>query len=44
MAAMNANIWDQADAIEALLAARPVVDPSALADPDVGLTSLISAG
>ncbi len=44
LAAMNANIWDQADAIEALLAARPVVDTTALADPHVELTSLVSTG
>jgi 3-phenylpropionate/trans-cinnamate dioxygenase ferredoxin reductase subunit len=39
-AAMNANVWDQADAIEALLAARRPVDPTALADPDVDLGDL----
>jgi len=40
MAAMNANIWDQGDAIEALVAARPVVEPSLLTDPEVSLASL----
>jgi 3-phenylpropionate/trans-cinnamate dioxygenase ferredoxin reductase subunit len=39
-AAMNANVWDQGDAIDALLAARRPVDPVALADPDVDLGDL----
>ena len=39
-AAMNANVWDQGDAIDALLAARCPVDPGALADPDVDLGDL----
>jgi 3-phenylpropionate/trans-cinnamate dioxygenase ferredoxin reductase subunit len=42
-AAMNANVWDQGDAIEALLAARRPVDPAALADPDVDLGDLAGA-
>ncbi len=37
---MNANVWDQADAIEALLRARPTVTPEQLADPDVELLPL----
>jgi 3-phenylpropionate/trans-cinnamate dioxygenase ferredoxin reductase component len=37
LAAMNANVWDQGEAIEALLMARPVVDPAALADPETEL-------
>lgn len=40
LAVMNANVWDQADAIEALLRARPTVTPEQLADPDVELLSL----
>src|SRR6516164_5566106 len=39
-AAMNANVWDQGDAIEALLAARRGVDPAALADPGTDLAGL----
>jgi hypothetical protein len=37
---MNANVWDQGDAIEALLAARRNVDPAALADPGTDLAGL----
>jgi 3-phenylpropionate/trans-cinnamate dioxygenase ferredoxin reductase subunit len=40
-AAMNANIWDQADVIEALLSARAAIDPAALADPDTDLADLV---
>jgi 3-phenylpropionate/trans-cinnamate dioxygenase ferredoxin reductase subunit len=40
MAAMNANVWDQGDAIDALLAARCSVDPAALADPGIDLAGL----
>lgn len=36
-AAMNGNIWDAGDAIEALLVAGRPVDPSRLMDPDVDL-------
>jgi 3-phenylpropionate/trans-cinnamate dioxygenase ferredoxin reductase subunit len=39
-AAMNANVWDQGDAIEALLRTRAAVDPDALADTGVDLASL----
>lgn len=42
-AAMNANIWDQGDAIEALVRERPAVDPAALADPDTDLAALAGA-
>jgi 3-phenylpropionate/trans-cinnamate dioxygenase ferredoxin reductase subunit len=42
-AAMNANVWDQGDAIEALLAARRPVDAADLADPDVDLVDLAGA-
>ena len=37
---MNANVWDQGDAIESLLAARRAVDPAALADPGSDLAGL----
>ena len=40
LAAMNANVWDQGDALEGLVRARPAVDPAALADPEVDLASL----
>ena len=39
-AAMNANVWDQGDAIDALLAAGHAVDLRALTDPDTDLASL----
>jgi 3-phenylpropionate/trans-cinnamate dioxygenase ferredoxin reductase component len=40
VAAMNANVWDASDAIEALLVAGTPVDPERLADPDVDLAEL----
>ena len=40
LAGMNANVWDQGDAIEALVRVRPIIDPGRLADPDVDLASL----
>ena len=40
VAAMNANIWDVGDALEALLRARPPVDEARLIDPDVDLVGL----
>jgi 3-phenylpropionate/trans-cinnamate dioxygenase ferredoxin reductase subunit len=43
-AGMNANVWDQGDAIEALLRDRAVVDPNALADPDTDLAVLAGGG
>ena len=43
-AAMNANVWDQGDALEALLLARATPDPAALADPDTDLAALVDAG
>jgi 3-phenylpropionate/trans-cinnamate dioxygenase ferredoxin reductase subunit len=42
-AAMNANVWDQGDALEALLLARAAPDPAALADPDTDLADLAGA-
>jgi 3-phenylpropionate/trans-cinnamate dioxygenase ferredoxin reductase component len=43
MAGMNANIWDQADAIEALIRARQPTDPARLSNPDVELASLVQS-
>jgi 3-phenylpropionate/trans-cinnamate dioxygenase ferredoxin reductase subunit len=40
MAGMNANIWDQGDAIEALIRSRRPIDPARLADPAVELNGL----
>ena len=40
LAGMNVNVWDVAEPIAALVAARRKVDPAALADPDVDLGSL----
>ncbi len=40
VAAMNANVWDQGDALEALLATRRPVDTAALADPSSDLAAL----
>jgi 3-phenylpropionate/trans-cinnamate dioxygenase ferredoxin reductase subunit len=42
-AAMNVNVWDQGDAVEALLAARRPVDAEALADPGTDLATLAAA-
>jgi 3-phenylpropionate/trans-cinnamate dioxygenase ferredoxin reductase subunit len=44
VAALNANIWDQGEALEALIAGRRPVEPSKLADPDIdlGATALAS--
>ncbi|HET9078135.1 MAG TPA: FAD-dependent oxidoreductase [Acidimicrobiales bacterium] len=44
VAAMNANVWDAGDAIEALLAAGKQVDPEVLADPGVDLRDLSGPG
>jgi len=40
LAAMNANIWDAGEALEALVRERPEVDPARLGDPDVELSAL----
>jgi 3-phenylpropionate/trans-cinnamate dioxygenase ferredoxin reductase component len=40
VAAMNANVWDQSEAIDQLVRARPSVEPARLADPDVELALL----
>ena len=42
--AMNANIWDVGDAIEALLRSERAADPKLLADPDVDLVELAMPG
>ena len=42
-AAMNANIWDAGDAIEALLQSVRPVAPARLADPDVDLAELAAS-
>jgi 3-phenylpropionate/trans-cinnamate dioxygenase ferredoxin reductase subunit len=39
-AAMNANVWDAGDAIEALLRVDRPIDPALLADPQVDLSRL----
>jgi 3-phenylpropionate/trans-cinnamate dioxygenase ferredoxin reductase subunit len=44
LAAMNANIWDQAEPIEALLRAAQAVEPAQLADADVDLSGLVTKG
>ena len=40
VAAMNANIWDQSEAIDLLVRTRPSVAPAQLADPSVELAAL----
>ncbi len=40
VAGMNVNIWDQGDAIKALIASGRVVDQAKLADPDVSLADV----
>ncbi len=39
-AVMNANVWDAADAIEALVRTDRPTDASRLADPDIDLAEL----
>jgi 3-phenylpropionate/trans-cinnamate dioxygenase ferredoxin reductase component len=41
-AAMNANIWDEAEALESLVRKRPVVDPARLADAGTKLADVSS--
>ena len=41
VAGMNVNVWDVADPIAALVAARRPVDPAGLADPDIDLAGLV---
>ncbi len=40
LAGMNANVWDQGDAIKALVGSGAIVDADALADSSVPLTAL----
>jgi 3-phenylpropionate/trans-cinnamate dioxygenase ferredoxin reductase subunit len=44
LAAMNANVWDVVDPLQALIASKRQVDPTALADPGVPLADLAGAG
>jgi 3-phenylpropionate/trans-cinnamate dioxygenase ferredoxin reductase component len=39
-AAMNANVWDVTDTLQALVRSGSRIDPAQLADPDVTLTDL----
>lgn len=41
LAAMNANVWDQGDALEAIVRARPAAEPAALADAGTDLSTLV---
>jgi 3-phenylpropionate/trans-cinnamate dioxygenase ferredoxin reductase subunit len=43
-AAMNVNIWDAGDALEALIRSRLPVDPATLADPGTPLEQVAAAG
>ena len=42
LAAMNANIWDQGDALDALVRTRATPDPELLGDPEVDLADLVA--
>jgi 3-phenylpropionate/trans-cinnamate dioxygenase ferredoxin reductase subunit len=42
LAAMNANIWDQGDALDALLRSGATPSPAHLADPTVNLADLVA--
>lgn len=39
-AGMNINVWDVNDQIQALIRSRAIIDPGALADPDVPIAAL----
>lgn len=41
VATLNANVWGQADALDALLGSRATPDPQRLADPEVDLADLV---
>ncbi|HUJ65693.1 MAG TPA: FAD-dependent oxidoreductase, partial [Acidimicrobiales bacterium] len=41
-AAMNANVWDQGETLEALVRADQPIDPARLGNPEVDLSSLIA--
>lgn len=38
---MNVNVWDVTDPIQKLIRSGRVLDPNALADPEVALDSLL---
>ena len=44
VAAMNANVWDQGDALDALLRSGASPGPEQLADPSVDLHELVPGG
>jgi 3-phenylpropionate/trans-cinnamate dioxygenase ferredoxin reductase subunit len=44
VAAMNANVWDAGETLEALIRAGHPVDPARLSDPNVDLSSLATPG
>ncbi|GCE75867.1 NAD(P)/FAD-dependent oxidoreductase [Cellulomonas biazotea] len=44
LAGMNVNVWDVVDDVQALIRSRAVVSRDRLADPDVPLASLVTAG
>jgi NADPH-dependent 2,4-dienoyl-CoA reductase/sulfur reductase-like enzyme len=44
VAAMNANVWDAGDALQALVAARVPVNAEDLANPSVDLAELANGG
>jgi 3-phenylpropionate/trans-cinnamate dioxygenase ferredoxin reductase component len=44
VAGMNVNVWDVIDPIQRLIAERVAVDDQRLADPDVPLEELATAG
>ena len=41
LAAMNVNVWDVVDDVQALIRSGAVVDRDRLADPEVPLTDLV---
>jgi 3-phenylpropionate/trans-cinnamate dioxygenase ferredoxin reductase subunit len=43
LAGMNANVWDQGDAITSVIESGLSIDPGALADPGVDLAGLAGA-
>jgi len=43
LAAMNVNVWDVVDDLQALIRSRAVIDHDRLADPDVPLADLVAS-
>jgi 3-phenylpropionate/trans-cinnamate dioxygenase ferredoxin reductase component len=41
VAGMNVNVWDVVDDVKNLIRSKAVIDPVALADPDVPLADLV---